>query len=68
MGWVTNLTSRKRNNVGSKNGAGSWGNLLEGEAIFSENPASLNLPRDLTLIDIETSLPKLSVLASGGSP
>jgi anaphase-promoting complex subunit 4 len=29
--------------------------------------STLDLPRDLTLIDIETSLPKLSVLAPGGS-
>ena len=66
MGWASNLTSRKRSEVGSKNGRGSWGTLLEG-SVLSEMQGSLDLPRDLALIDIETSLPKLSVLAAGGN-
>jgi anaphase-promoting complex subunit 4 len=67
MGWASNLTSRKRNETGSKKGPGSWGDLLDEDSIFSKSKASLDLPRDLALIDIETSLPKLSVLAAGGS-
>ena len=67
MGWASNLTSRKRNEVGSKKGLGSWEDLLDEDSIFSEIKAPLDLPRDLALIDIETSLPKLSVLAAGGS-
>ena len=65
MGWSSNLTSRKRNEADSKNGDGSWGDLLAGGSIASENKVPLDLPRDLALIDIETSLPKLSILAAG---
>ena len=67
MGWASNLTSRKSNEVGSKRGPESWEHLLEEGDTFPENKVPLDLPRDLTLIDIETSLPKLSVLAAGGS-
>jgi anaphase-promoting complex subunit 4 len=67
MGWASNLTSRKINEVGSKRGPESWEHLLEENDTFSENKVPSDLPRDLTLIDIETSLPKLSVLAAGGS-
>ena len=66
MSWASNLTSRKRIEVGSKKSHESWEDLLQEEDILgSKDP--LDLPRDLTLIDIETSLPKLSVLAVGGS-
>lgn len=47
--------------------ATSWETLLSSEAILSENKEYLDLPRDLAQIDIERSLPKLSVLATGGS-
>lgn len=67
MGWASNITSRKRSEVGSNSGSGSWEGLLEESPVLSENTASLDLPRDLALIDIETSLPKLSVLAAGGN-
>lgn len=67
MGWASNLTSKKRNEDGSRKGPGLWEDLLDKDSILSENQVPLNLPRDLTLIDIETSLPKLSVLAAGGS-
>ena len=30
-------------------------------------PSSLDLPRDLTLIDVESSMVKLSVLPAGGT-
>jgi anaphase-promoting complex subunit 4 len=66
MGWTSNFTRRKRNEVDSKKGPGSWGDVLD-EGSISEDKAPLDLPRDLALIDIETSLPKLSVLAGGGT-
>jgi anaphase-promoting complex subunit 4 len=66
MGWASNLTSRKRNEVGSKKSHESWEDLLQEDHMLGSK-APLDLPRDLTFIDIETSLPKLSVLAAGGS-
>ena len=67
MGWASNLTRRKHNEVSSKRGPGSWESLPNENSLSSENKKSVDLPRDLALIDIETSLPKLSVLAAGGS-
>jgi anaphase-promoting complex subunit 4 len=67
MGWASSLTSRKRSEVGSKNDSASWMSLLGENPVLSENKVSLDLPRDLALIDIETSLPKLSVLPAGGN-
>lgn len=50
-----------------RKGLESWKDLLgkDGEVLDKQN--SLDLPRDLSLIDIEISLPKLSLLASAGS-
>jgi anaphase-promoting complex subunit 4 len=67
MGWGTNLISRKPNSVSSRKAPGSWEDFLGDQSVASEDKAPLDLPRDLTLIDIETSLPKLSVLAAGGT-
>jgi anaphase-promoting complex subunit 4 len=67
MGWASNLTSRKCSEVDSNQGSGSWEDLLGEVSVFAKNKAPLDLPRDLSLIDIETSLPKLSVLAAGGN-
>ncbi|RDL40755.1 WD40 repeat-like protein [Venustampulla echinocandica] len=64
VGWGSNLTSRSSSAMKS---ATSWERLLSSEAILSENKAYLDLPRDLSQIDIERSLPKLSVLPAGGS-
>lgn len=66
MGWASNLTGRKSNEMGSKKSHELWEDLLQEDDILGSK-APLDLPRDLTLIDIETSLPKLSVLAAGGS-
>ncbi|KAG0651892.1 hypothetical protein D0Z07_1276 [Hyphodiscus hymeniophilus] len=66
MGWASNLTSRKRNGDDSKKAPGSWGEILDETSDSWDKRSPLDLPRDLALIDIETSLPKLSVLAAGG--
>ncbi|KUJ12694.1 uncharacterized protein LY89DRAFT_672835 [Mollisia scopiformis] len=63
IGWSTNLTNRSTSSVTQKKGEDSWNTILA----TGELDAILDLPRDLSLIDIETSLPKLSVLAAGGS-
>jgi anaphase-promoting complex subunit 4 len=72
VGWVSNSTKKHIAAANGPKASGSWGNLLADDVPTSEEPlhgdgVPLNLPRDLSQIDIETSLPKLSVLASGGS-
>lgn len=59
------MTVRKPSSTLVRNG-GSWRKLLDQESQSSGDKAPLDLPQDLTLIDIEASLPKLSVLAAGG--
>ena len=67
LSWVSNLTGRKTvGNVTAKDGS-SWRDILEGRINEQEDRSSLDLPRDLSLIDIESSMPKLSTLPSGGT-
>lgn len=66
VGWVSNVISKKASSTSSKKEATAWQHFLAEDAILSEK-TSLDLPRDLSLIDIEASLPRLSVLAAGGS-
>lgn len=65
MGWTSNLAKKKPNSVTQKEAIQTWQEVFDEDDYSSKAP--LELPRDLTLIDIETSLPKLSVLAGGGS-
>ncbi len=65
MGWATNLFKRAASS--SSRGVVSWGSFLSAEGGLSDKKAPLDLPQDLSLIDIETSLPKLSTLAAGGT-
>ena len=65
MGWASNLMRKTANSVGPQKRAASWEEIFEQDA--ASNKSSLDLPQDLSLIDIETSLPKLSVLHSGGN-
>jgi anaphase-promoting complex subunit 4 len=67
MGWASNQISTNPGSAGPKNGPDPWEALLSDETILPESKAHLDLPRDLALIDIETSMPKLSVLPAGGS-
>jgi anaphase-promoting complex subunit 4 len=67
LGWATNLTNKSSSSVSAGKGFGSWGSFLTADGILSEEKTPLDLPRDLSLIDIETSLPKLSVLAAAGT-
>jgi anaphase-promoting complex subunit 4 len=67
LGWETNVTTKSNSSLGTGHDIGSWGAFLAEDGIFSKENMPLDLPRDLSLIDIETSLPKLSVLAAAGS-
>lgn len=63
MGWGANFTGK----TSSLKDGSSWGDLLESDFRISETKSPLDLPRDLSMIDIERSLPKLSLLQAGGS-
>ena len=52
---------------GSRNTLESLEELLFDGNIASKRKTSLNLPRDLAQIDIERSLPTLSILPTGSS-
>ena len=65
LGWASNRTSRKNASAISKAGPEGWEEFLVADSTINER-TPFDLPSDLTLIDIETSLPKLSVLAAGG--
>jgi anaphase-promoting complex subunit 4 len=68
LGWVSNIIRNKANWDLSQLKAISRKTGPEGGLDKEEDESSLDLPRDLSLIDIETSLPKLSPLPSiGGS-
>lgn len=67
VGWATNLTNRASSSMTMRKGLKSWGDLLGKDGELLDNQTSFDLPRDLSLIDIEISLPKLSLLASAGS-
>lgn len=63
MGWASNFTGRKAS-TSKRDAIDIAISKVNG---ISKEKTVLDLPRDLALIDIETSLPKLSVLAAGGS-
>jgi anaphase-promoting complex subunit 4 len=66
MGWASNSTA-KSSALLSKRGVCSWNEILSEDTPKFPDTTPADLPRDLSLIDIETSLPKLSVLAAGGT-
>ncbi|KAH8589995.1 anaphase-promoting complex, cyclosome, subunit 4-domain-containing protein [Bisporella sp. PMI_857] len=68
MGWTSNYTSRKSSLLRRKKGVTSWEDIFRrDDSLSMDNVGDLDLPRDLSLIDIEISLPKLSILAASGS-
>ncbi|KAG9233604.1 anaphase-promoting complex, cyclosome, subunit 4-domain-containing protein [Amylocarpus encephaloides] len=64
MGWGSNATNKSSSST--KRNA-SWEEVLNSSGLQDDEKFSLDLPRDLSMIDIEISLPKLSLLAAGGS-
>jgi anaphase-promoting complex subunit 4 len=67
LGWVSNITGKKSVPRIELKDDLSWKDLLEGSLDEHEGQAPLNLPRELSLIDIESSMPKLSPLPAGGT-
>ncbi|QSZ30877.1 hypothetical protein DSL72_000435 [Monilinia vaccinii-corymbosi] len=67
MGWSSNTIGRRVEGKSSKLVPDTLKDIFGDESEFSAGKAVLNLPRDLTLLDIEPSLPKLSVLPAGGT-
>lgn len=65
MGWCSNLTKKTSSSMSPAKHVKPWKAFLPGNE--TDDKESLDLPRDLSLIDIEISLPKLSVLALGGN-
>lgn len=63
MGWASNRICKHLGSAKPNKGLEPWEALLKDSNALSDSRSSLDLPRDLSLIDIETSLPKLSVLA-----
>jgi anaphase-promoting complex subunit 4 len=67
LAWVSNTTSKKSAGHGPAGRDPSWTDIFETQLDVTNDQDSLDLPRDLSLIDIESSLPKLSVLPAGGT-
>ncbi|CZT51391.1 related to cyclosome/APC subunit Cut20/Apc4 [Rhynchosporium secalis] len=66
MGWAMCLIHRSSPSS-SKKRIESWGSFLAMDGGLSDEKVPLDLPQDLSLVDIEISLPKLSVLAAAGN-
>lgn len=67
VGWASNITNRNPILSKGTQNPHSWGDVFKEDEDFAESKTTLDLPRDLTLIDIEISMPKLSILTAGGS-
>lgn len=67
LGWVSNFTGKRNTGVGSIKGESSWQTQIEKTLSETKGRDNFDLPRDLTLIDIESSLPKLSDLPADGT-
>jgi anaphase-promoting complex subunit 4 len=67
MGWACNRTSSSLGPLGSRNTLESLDELLFDGNLLAKRRTALNLPKDLAQIDIERSLPKLSVLPAGSN-
>jgi anaphase-promoting complex subunit 4 len=67
LGWASNFTGKRSTGVGPVKDGSSWQNVFEEAFGGAGDRDTLDLPRDLTLIDIEPSLPKLSILLAGST-
>ncbi|KAI8960282.1 anaphase-promoting complex, cyclosome, subunit 4-domain-containing protein [Daldinia sp. FL1419] len=67
IGWARNNTRKRQNSI-SEPSAVSWENIMPRDFFPSNKKTVVDLPRELTFLEVETALPKLSPLpASGGS-
>ncbi|KAK6851835.1 Anaphase-promoting complex component Cut20/Apc4 [Apiospora arundinis] len=68
IGWAQNLTGRRSSQATESVTAALQGLSLDDDRDESDHKEVLDLPRELTFLEIETALPKISPLpASGGS-
>lgn len=67
MSWSSNTIGRRVENNASKLVPDTLKNILGNDPNLSTGKSVLDLPKDLALLDIEPSLPKLSVLPAGGT-
>lgn len=67
LGWASSFTGKRSTGVGPVKDGSSWQNIFEEALDGAGEREIVDLPRDLTLIDIESSLPKLSVLPAGST-
>ncbi|KAI1501279.1 anaphase-promoting complex component Cut20/Apc4 [Biscogniauxia marginata] len=67
IGWARNNAGRRLSSTG-KSSSKTWEDLSSHGLDACDKKAALDLPRELTFLEIETALPKISPLpASGGS-
>lgn len=66
LGWASNSTVQRAARFSTVNVDDSWKNLIGNIACSLEDTLPVDLPRDLALIDIESSMAKLSILPTGG--
>ncbi len=66
MRWATNFMSKTSSAMRLGKASDPWEGLADDVTLFSSDKPTLDLPRDLALIDIEGALPKLSTLPSAG--
>lgn len=67
IGWARNYAGR-RTAKEKRDGTAAWQDLSLESLSVGEKGSTLDLPKELTFLEVETSLPKLSPLpASGGS-
>ncbi|EEY22599.1 conserved hypothetical protein [Verticillium alfalfae VaMs.102] len=66
IGWACNSVS-KTDSVPKEAETASWRHALDEELQTAGNPPELDLPRELTFLDVESSLPKLSPLPSASA-
>ncbi|KAI1646981.1 anaphase-promoting complex, cyclosome, subunit 4-domain-containing protein [Daldinia loculata] len=67
IGWARN-NAGKRQNSASESSTVSWEDIIPRDLFPSSRKTAVDLPRELTFLEVETALPKLSPLpASGGS-
>ncbi|KAI1654284.1 anaphase-promoting complex, cyclosome, subunit 4-domain-containing protein [Daldinia decipiens] len=67
IGWARN-NAGKRQNSASESSTVSWEDIIPRDLFPSSRKTAVDLPRELTFLEVESALPKLSPLpASGGS-
>ncbi|KAL7627099.1 hypothetical protein AAE478_003875 [Parahypoxylon ruwenzoriense] len=67
IGWARNNIGRRLNST-PKGPATAWDDITPRDILPGGNKTAIDLPRELTFLEVETALPKLSPLpASGGS-